>query len=61
MKANDIKRKLDAGGTKHSWFADQMGVSPTLVSLWFSGERDMTAEQETKANKVFEVLTGAVV
>ena len=54
MNAKAIKTKLDARGMKYSWFAEQMKVSKTLVSFWFSGERQMTSAQKTKADTIFE-------
>jgi len=59
MDVKTLKAKTDGGGIKRSWLADKMGVSQTLLSLWFSGEREMTSEQESKADNIMSEL-GAV-
>ena len=48
--------KLDKWGIKHTWFADKLGVSKALLSLWLSNERQMPDEKNEQAEKILNEL-----
>ena len=56
MKVETIREKLDEWGIKHTWFADQLGVSKALLSLWLSNERQMPDEKNEQAIKILKEL-----
>ena len=56
MKVETIREKLDKWGIKHTWFADKLGVSKALLSLWLSNERQMPDEKNEQAEKILNEL-----
>lgn len=56
MNVENIRTKLDQWGIKHTWFAQQLGVSKSLLSLWLSSERQMPEDKYEQANKILSEL-----
>ena len=56
MNVEKIRVKLDEWGIKHTWFAEQLGVSKTLLSLWLSNERQMPNDKNKQAVKILNEL-----
>ena len=42
----DLKKKIEKKGLKQVWLAEQIGVSKSLLSLYLSGERNLSEEKE---------------
>ena len=56
MDVKTLKSKTDGWGIKRNWLAKKLGVSETLISMWFSGEREMTTDQQLKADTIMSGL-----
>jgi len=56
VNAKTTKAKIDKWGIKHAWFAEQLGISKSKLSLWFKGDRDLTIAEELKAKRIIEGL-----
>lgn len=52
-----LRAYIDQPDRGQKWFAEQVGVSPGLVSHWLTGRKKLTAEKA----KAIEVATGGVV
>lgn len=42
----ELRKTIDKKGLKHKWLAEQIGVSSTMLSLYLSGERNLSEEKE---------------
>ena len=42
----DYKKAIKEKGVKQTWLAEKIGVSDTLLSLYLSGERNLSTEKE---------------
>lgn len=48
----ELKKKIEEKGLKIKWVADTVGVSPTLLSMYLSGNRNMPKKVLKKINKL---------
>lgn len=51
---------IERQGRRKSWLAKQVGVSPTLVSMWLSGRRRIRAEHVARIAELLGVETWEV-
>lgn len=42
----NIKKKIENRGLKQKWVAEKIGVSEAMLSLYLSGERNLSIEKE---------------
>lgn len=48
----DYRNMIDTRGLKHTFVADYIGVSKSMLSLFLKGERNLTPERIMKLHKV---------
>lgn len=48
----DFKQRIKDKGLKIIWLADQLGISQPLLSMYLSGERNMSGETEKKLKEL---------
>ena len=51
---------LDSQGRRQDWFAGQLNISPSYVSLLRAGKRSWTSELRTKASRVVQLPEAAL-
>lgn len=50
-----LEALIDARGLRKGWVAAQMGVSPSLLSRWMSGERTIGPERAARLAELLGV------
>lgn len=48
----DFRKRIRDKGLKIVWLADQLGISQPLLSMYLSGDRNMSQETEDKLKKL---------
>ncbi|HCL00105.1 MAG TPA: hypothetical protein DHW42_08390 [Candidatus Marinimicrobia bacterium] len=51
---NELKRILEETGWRKAWLAGLLGIHPSLISKWLSGERD-PEKYMGKINKILQL------
>ena len=50
----NIKKQIKKKGLKIKWIAEKVGVSPTLLSMYLSGYRNMPVEIKEKIKSLLK-------
>lgn len=50
----DFKNRIKEKGLKIVWLADKLGISQPLLSMYLSGDRNMSQETEDKLKELLQ-------
>lgn len=48
----DFKERIKERGLKQNWIAKKIGISETMLSLFLSGERNLSQAKEQSLNEL---------
>jgi transcriptional regulator with XRE-family HTH domain len=51
----NYRKIIDQKGLKHKYIAEKIGVSKAMLSLFLSGQRNLSQEKKMKLNKILNI------